>query len=331
MGAKAGEPLPRAPELDIRILREMYPARGVGISGIDPRLNASRIAERLGLSRARIAARLRAWAEHGFIARYEVWPNPERLGLTGVTFDVRIEDRRSKQAVIDRIGFVPGTIAGIDFAGEWVAITFLLPIGDDGHRTASLLRGIAGVAEVGRSYPWTPNERGRPLTPLERRVVKALRRYPRDSLASIARHVGVSTRTITSRYGRLLDDQAVWFIPVFDFRAMAEPVVSLNIEFASSDDGGAFRRAFSRAYPDSIEFVQMPFGPILAETMGTYFAVVPSAARVESLENWVRSFPGVTTLETLTLIRILSFPDTLDRALADDPTGGPNGSRGRGR
>jgi hypothetical protein len=53
--------------LDIDMIRELYREGAVNIAGIDPRLNATRIAHRLHVGRRRVAARLRAWGEAGFL------------------------------------------------------------------------------------------------------------------------------------------------------------------------------------------------------------------------------------------------------------------------
>jgi DNA-binding Lrp family transcriptional regulator len=309
----------RVTDLDIDMLREMYPQRGVEISGIDPRLNANRIAGRLGVSRARVSARLRAWRDAGFVARYDVCPNPLRFGLAGASFELRVAHKAEKPEVIDRIALVPGAIAGIDYLGDWFTATFALPVGEELGRTAALLRSISGVAEVVPGLGWGATaDAARPLSPLERRIVRALRRFPTESLTAIARHVGVSTRTITTRYGRLLDDRAVWFLPAFDFRALAEPVVSLSVEFATPADRGQFGRALAKAFRNSLEFVRSPLGPVLPELMGSYFVVADSAALQDDLERWVRRQPGVRELETATLVRVLSFPDTFDRLIASE-------------
>lgn len=322
MRAPDAPTLPHGLDLDLAMLRAMYASRGVSISGIDPRLNANRVARQLGVSRARVAARLRAWAEYGFLDRYDVWPNPHLFGLTGATFDVRVSDRFAKDAVVARIGLVPGAVGAIDFLGEWLAVTCVLPRDAESGRTAALLRGLAGVAEVGEAVPWAPPESEGTVSPLELRIVRVLRKYPTDSLASIARRVGVSTRTITNRYGRLIDEQAVWFVPAFDFRALAEPVVNLNLQFRSGADRDVFRRALARAYPRSLEFRRTAFGPALPDTVGSFFVVERSAARTEELEAWVRAQPGLESEEALVMKRFISFPETFDRLIAEDPLPG---------
>ncbi|MGA7861231.1 MAG: Lrp/AsnC family transcriptional regulator, partial [Thermoplasmata archaeon] len=68
---------PLQPEtIDIDILREMYREGAIDLAGVDPRLNATRIARQLGVRRARVSARLKAWRDSGLLRRYDVRVNP---------------------------------------------------------------------------------------------------------------------------------------------------------------------------------------------------------------------------------------------------------------
>jgi DNA-binding Lrp family transcriptional regulator len=307
------EVIPRQADIDIDILREMYHARAVTIAGVDPRLNASRVAQRLGVSRAKVDARLKEWTEYGLLQRFDVWPNPGLLGRVGFSVDVRLADRFQKDALFERIRLIEGAVGGIDLLGDWVAVQFVVPSETDIQRTVSLVRGLAGVAEVGTTIEWARVETKHELSPLDLRIIRVLRRYPTEPLSVLARHVGVSTRTITTRYGRMVEDLAVWFVPVLDFRALAEPVVSLNVQLGRTAERESISRAIRRMFPKTLEFRRAPFGPILPETFAVFFVLCPSAARLEELEGFVRQLPGVEAVEVLVMIRIVSFPETFDR------------------
>ncbi len=307
----------RTVDLDLDIFRTMYRTGGVSLAGIDPRLNPSRVSERLGVSRARVAARLREWTQAGLLERYDVWPNPALFDREGFTVDVRATDRLGKPELFRRAALIEGALGGFEAVGEWLTLQFLVPSAADAARISALLTGLSGIAEVGERYPWRRLEPARPLTPLDRRIVRVLRAHPSDPLSAIARHVGVSTRTITTRYGQLVEDLAVWFVPVLDFRALAAPLVSLNVQCAGAEARREFGRALRRAYPQSLELVSPGFGPVYSDALGVYFVLCPSAARVEDLERFVRGHRGVLGCELLTLIRTVSFPETFDRLLAE--------------
>ncbi len=311
--------IPRQPDIDMDILREMYHARAVTIAGIDPRLNASQVARRLGVSRARVGARLREWTRYGLLQRFDVWPNPSLFGRVGFSVDVRLADRFQKEALFERVRLIDGAVGAIDFVGDWVSVQFVVPNSADVGRTVALVRGLAGVVEVGVPLDWGVVEPARELTSLDLRIVRVLRQYPTEPLSAIARHVGVSTRTITTRYSRLVEDLAVWFVPVLDFRALTEPVVSLNVQLAPSVERETVARAIRQAFPKTLEFRRVPFGPALPATFAVFFVLCPSAARLEELEGFVRHLTGVGDVEMLVMKRIVSFPETFDRLVAATP------------
>ncbi|MGI0151505.1 MAG: AsnC family protein [Thermoplasmata archaeon] len=314
------------------IFREMYRGGGVSVAGVDPRLNASRIASRRGVSRAKVAGRLREWAEYGLLQRYDVWPNPALLGRIGFTLDIRVADRFLKEELLERLAWIDGIVAGTDFFGDWITTQYLLRAPEEIRRCTQLVRGLSGVAEVGEPIPWAPLEPARALSPLDRRIVRVLRAFPKDALSEVARRVGVSTRTMTSRYGRLVEDRAVWFVPVFDFRALTQPVVSVSLTFSDGSQHGPASRAYRKAYPQSLELVRPGFGPVLPPNVAVFFTIIPSSARFEELERLARNLPGVQSTEILGMIRMFSFPGTIDRLMdeAEPPVLARHRTRERG-
>jgi DNA-binding Lrp family transcriptional regulator len=309
------EILSDAADLDLAIFRELYRSGAVSVAGFDPRLNPSRLAERLGVSRARVAARLAEWTRTGLLQRYDVWPNPALFDREGFTLDVRLADRLGKPEVLRRIALVEGAVGGIEMAGEWITVQFVAPDAEHAPRTAELLRGLAGVAEVLPPIPWRRLPPARPLSPLDLRIVRDLRAHPTDALSAVARRVGVSSRTITTRYGQLVEDLSVWFVPILDFRALAPPVVSVSVELEGPPARAELQRAVRRSYPTSIELARPGFGPDLAENLAVFFVLLPSAAAAEELEGFVRRSPGVRSVELLTMVRVHAFPATFDRLL----------------
>ena len=318
--------LPGETDLDLAILREMYPSGQIEASGIDPRLNPSRISRRLGVGRGAIAQRLRAWTEFGFLVQFDVWPNPALFGQRPVWLEVRVADRLDKESVLERIGHVPGAVTALDVVGEWLVTTFIRPVDEEPRRLADLVRSLSGVAEVGPPSGGRSAVPGRRPTPLDFRIIRVLRSHPRDSLSTIARLARVSTRTITTRYRRLIEERAVWFVPIYDFRALAEPALSVNVRFTSVPDRERFARALRRAYPRSIEFLRSPVSPLLTDDRIGCVILARSAARIEEIERWIHGQPGDVDCELVVLIRQVAYPETFDRLIASMPGIDPNPS-----
>jgi DNA-binding Lrp family transcriptional regulator len=302
--------------LDIDMIRELYREGSVTVAGVDPRLNATRIAQRLHVGRRRVAARLKVWKEVGFLRRYDVWPNPALLGAQGAWLSVRVDHPRRKPALIEHLGLVDGVVSALDFVGEWFTVGLL--VADEGTlaRKMALIRGLAGVADLEGPAVWEATAPVRPLTPLDLRIVRALRDRPDATLRDTARRVGISTRTMTRRYAQLLDDSAVWFVPIFDFTALLPPVIALNLTIRAGTSQAAVARALRRRFPLVLESRAMGTQPDTGSSLVPVYVTLPSAARVEELHRYAESLEGVESVELLTMVRLHSFPEWFDRHLA---------------
>jgi DNA-binding Lrp family transcriptional regulator len=303
-------------EFDRDILTELYHTGQVTIAGVDPRISVSRIARRLKTSRARVAARIREWERSGLLRGYDVWPNPALFGVVGGSVDLRLADRLRKPEIFRRIALVDGVVGALEFLGDWVSVQLMAPEPSSLERRVRLLGGLEGVAEVGPLFPWANIEVERTLSPLEIRIIRALRHDPRGSLAEIAKAVGVSTRTMTARYGALLDQSLVWFLPSYDFTALASPIVALTLQLRSAEERSTVLTSLRKRLPWFLEFGTSGFGPIFDPKLVTVFVFAPSAAGVEAVERTARELPGVAGAEANVMVRVVSFPDAFESLLA---------------
>lgn len=312
----SGRPL-RLEALDLDIFREMYRSSPVALTGIDPRLSANRIAQRLRVGRARVAGRLRAWSASGFLVQYDVWLNPALVGGQGAWLNVRADAPRSKGAVLARLGLVEGAVTAIEFLGEWVTFGCVAPDAEGLVRVRDLVRGLAGVREVDDPAPWTPVRPRHALRPLDRRIVAALRERPTATLRATAQRVGVSTRTMTRRYAELIEGSAVWFVPVFDFRAISYPCVSVLLALRPGTPAAPLARRLTARYPLTLDFGETepspPSGGVVAHS---FLVIPPSAAHLEELEQFAASLDGVVGAETNVWVRMHPFSTWVDRELA---------------
>jgi DNA-binding Lrp family transcriptional regulator len=308
---------PIAPsKLDIDILRELYREGAVNIAGVDPRLNATRIAHRLHVGRRRVAARLKVWREVGFLRQYDVWLNPALLNLQGAWLNVRVAHPRDKPELFRHLGLIDGVVSALDFLGDWVSVGLVGADDASIARKMALLRGLAGVREVEGPSAWSAPSPRRPLTPLDRRIVHALRQRPDASLVDTARRVGISTRTMTRRYADLVGDWAVWFVPVFDFTALVPPVISLNLSVRRGTSQESIARALRKRFPLVLESRLLGPLPGTPSEMIVVFVVLPSAAELEVLHRLAETLEGVEAVEPLTMVRMHAFAEAFDRELA---------------
>ena len=302
-------------ELDLAILRRMYRNGLVNLAGIDPRLNATRVAQALGIGRARVAARLRAWKESGFLRQYSVWLNPAYIGWHGAWVALRVDEATTKADLFQRAGWVDGVVSGMEFLGGWISLGVVAPDPVSLGRRVGLLRNLTGVVEAEPPFPWRVPEPRRALSPLDLRIVRALRERPTATLSTIAHRVGISTRTMTRRYSALIDDWAVWFVPMFDFRRIARPVVSLVVTLSDGDARSSVLRRVRAQFPLLLESASAVAGMEAAPNDMFVIVTLPSVAVLEELEHLVRGLPGVAAVEASVIVRMYDFPEWFDRHL----------------
>ena len=315
-------------ELDIAMLREMYRNGAVNLAGIDPRLNLTRVAHSLRIGRARVAARMKWWRDSGFLQKYSVWLNPSLLGWQGGWVSVRVDHHRSKGPFFRRLALVDGVVSAMDFLGEWVSVALVAPDRAALERRVGLLRNLVGVTAVEDLMPWHVPEPHRALTPLELRVVRALREKPTATLHDIARRVGVSTRTMTRKYAELVEEWAIWFVPIFDFTAISQPVVSLNVHVAPGVGREDVARKLRSRFPLTLDFATANIGPEISPQDLVFFVTLPSIASLEELEQLASSAEGVEHVESFVMIRIHDYPEWFDRHLESLATPRPVRARG---
>lgn len=316
--------------LDLDILGQIYPGRKITIAGVDPRASVTRIARALRTHRGRIAARLRAWQESGMLVGYDVWPNPALFDLVGGSFNLRVADPHRKAELWKRLALVDGAVQGLEFLGPWISFLLVAPDYPTLDRRMELVAHLDGVAEVGERILWPRLEAPAALSPLDLRIVRALRQGPRASLSEVAARARISPRTMTNRYRALLDSRAVWFVPVYDFTRLGPPVVALNLVLDDPGDRAPVIRTLRARYPGLLEFDWVGARPPGSERLLGLILLADSAARVEEIERAAASAPGVVAAEASTFVRILSFPETVERLLAD-PTTPPRVGAARAR
>ncbi len=299
----------------------------MNIAGIDPRLNATRIAHHLRVGRARVAARLKAWKESGLLRRYDVWLNPALIGWVGAAVNIRVDHPRVKSTLFSRLEMVDGAVMAMEFLGEWVTLALVAPDPASLERRVALVRGLAGVKEVEPPILWPVLEPRRALTPLDIRIVRALRERPTATLSEAARRVGISTRTMTRRYSALIDGWAVWFVPIFDFRAISYPLVSMRVVVRADVDHDTVIHQISKQFPLTLTFRDPIAGSGLRSEVNL-FVMPPSAAHLEDLEQYVSSIKGVEGLELNIMIRLHSFNTWFDSHLEALEPGRAPRSRG---
>lgn len=289
-------------DLDAGIFRELHRDRTFLWGGIDPRIGATELADRLDVDRTTVWSRLKAWEADGFLLGQEVVPNSKLFGagIGGGAF--RVDDPRNKDEVFASLELVDGVLTWLDQVGPWVLLGCARESAKSLERCTRLIGELPGVAEVAECLPFLPPESEIEPTARDWRIIAALREDPKRPLAEVAEEVGVSRRTLTRRYGQLLEAQAVWSFPTFDFsRYRGATLARFAVVLPpGADTAGLINRCRDELdgalWLDSLDMAAP--GHDYPYTWVDAFCHLSSAGETEPVQVWLMDQPDVEEVMT---------------------------------
>jgi hypothetical protein len=252
----------RGSALDLALLGTMPLEPGSPAHGADPMLPAARLASRLGVSRNTVFSHLARWRVRGFLVRFLVFPNPLLFGarMTGVV--VRCTSPAGRRRLQRAMEFSDEVFSSVDLEDQcWVV--FLERGRSDLARWRRLFAGLDACEIESEFVPIRLPAPTRLLQRFDRRLLDALRSAPFPQTPSLARSLGVSSRTITRHYRRLLDSRACLAWALHDYGKFPGAVAFVTVTFASS-----LAPEEIRAVVDSSHCQRLPAAPLLPQLSG---------------------------------------------------------------
>lgn len=291
-------------DTDLAILREMMRGRVFFWATLDPRVSAESIARRLKLSPTTVRARLRAWRASGFLATTHVVPHPALLGLRLGAGNVRIDDVRAKPAAVESLALIPGVFTVLDHVGPWLALNVLAESDAAMERLRKLAARLPGIDEVSPCHALAPPPPRRDaMTPLEWRMVRALRDAPDAPLARVAASVGTSTKTFARKYGALLADNMLLYVPEMDFARVGGGTVVRFIVALRPGEERARGLAALRRLPRLMEAYDASIISPGPDAPVSLWMHLPSVSAIEETTREILAIPGVVESEHVVPVR----------------------------
>lgn len=274
---------------------------GIRPYGAEPKdpdaLKPGHIAKRLGTSVNTVKSRIARMEESGVIAGYTLMPNLRHLGLTGAAYFFSSPADEAKAPVIDRIQALGGGLELHDFLGGGFCVDFTYR--DAGALNASLstLSELTHETRPVKIYDRDMPPVARALTSLDWRILRALRGGAMRPLDEVAAELGVTGRTVRSRYARMAQEGSFFSVPLLD-PSKAEGLFLFEILVYIVD--GAFTAA-SRELLKEMKanqvFAYVPASPEFGHLDILLFA--RTTGQVEQLRQQAAAVAGVERVEAL--------------------------------
>jgi DNA-binding Lrp family transcriptional regulator len=291
-------------DLDLDLVRWMYPGGVWSPWGTDPRISVAEIASHVGLNRTAVWARFRKWRRVGFWDGFETHVNVRIFDVGLLVASFRVSDSAEGWDLVDRVGEIEGVLGGSLHFGdslgggdvEHVGVTMV----NDGPagvlRRLRALTRLSPTGVVDGPVPVEPPPCARELTPLDWRILEAMLAYPNASAPRVAQVVRVSSKTFDHHRSALIDDHVVTSAPKFNWSKIG--CVTLSFYCHAAGDVGGAARALTDRIPHSIPVSQSGFSRVTPdfEASNCFSFIVPahSPNEVQTLVRDLSQLPGVT-------------------------------------
>lgn len=300
--------------LDIRIIRAM----GIRPYERTPKpldvLQPAHLARVTGASVNTIKDRIARMMEVGIIAGYYAFPNLQHLGLRGEAYYLHFATQEAKDAALPKMKETEGLLELHDFMGKGACADLAFRDADALQRRLAFLRDASGDDAPQRFYEREMPRVERALTPLDWRILQALRAAPRAQPADLAAQVGVSARTVKRHLARMAAEGSVFLVPVVDPSKAEGLFVFELLVYLRPGEGPRPMNALRAAFDDEHVYAYVPASAALGHFDMLLFA--RTSAEVEAMRRRAEQVEGVVRAEAWLFRAFLTFPAWLDGAIA---------------
>lgn len=202
-------------QLDLKIMRRMGVAPFLVWPHPPASIRPSALARAFQVSTDTVKRRLAAMAAAGVFHGTQVFPNPRLLGLRTASFHFRMGDTARRRILPSQVAQVGGVLGVFDMVGGDRCVDVAFADDSARERVRAELATLLGAPSshfVDYATPRPAND----LSPLDWRILRALRAKPGTTLETAAATCGVSVRTAKRRFDRMARDGALDVIGLFD-------------------------------------------------------------------------------------------------------------------
>ncbi len=237
----------------------------------DPRMPLRDISKKLRVSRQTVNKRMQALARLGVFRNIGVSVHPSYLDSLSVLMFGKSRTA-SVERTLDRLG-QSDLVYQVEVAGgNFLYVFGCLRNASELSEFVEFVKQAAEMPEptvglpsymVGMNPEWVNGPRQRPqyrmLSPLDMRIIVALRCDVRLPVAEIAKRVGASTKTVRRHLARLLDEGSVGYDVPWDPTAGTDMFTLLHVRLRDGADHVRFGRRWLSKYPLKVVYL-MAFG-----------------------------------------------------------------------
>jgi len=268
------------------------------------------VARRLGVDEETVRNRLRRLKESGTLIGWRLVPNPSLFGRSSIMQYLTFGSSLAKEKAISKLKDLDGVI----IAASLYSTDLLLTIFDDEERSASRELTSLGAEKKpsemsGMGLP-TTNFR---MTPTDWQITRLMLRDAEKKISQVASSVKVSIRTVKRRLDAMMDNSAVFIMPMIDQTKSTGVAYQVLVE---SEEGK--KTEVDRLVTPKIPNLVFKTGDTSNNLI--YGFSGRNVSEGKELLGWIRSQPGVRAARVNIVEKVEYVFDWLERETASRTT-----------
>ncbi len=261
------------------------------------------IAMKLGVDEETVRNRVKHLRDVGFLLGYRLVPNPTLLGRVFASLRIEFQDRESKQAAIPRLAEIDGVI---NIGSAYDTSVLVTVLADQGPDFSKLIVGLGVEGEVS----WVPGLGLRTtsfrMTKLDWEIVSLLLRDAERKLDEIAKQLKVSTRTVKRRLNMMMEETAIFTMPMVDLRKTEGISYQLRVQSEQGKKSEVEKSVVAKIGDVIFRASDSQNGSVFGFTGA-------NVAEGNDILEWVKQQPGVKSASMTIAERVVQVFDWIER------------------
>ncbi|HYM40935.1 MAG TPA: AsnC family transcriptional regulator [Thermoplasmata archaeon] len=312
--------------LDVRILRLLLQGHALSPLNPDFRESYAAIAKAVTVDEDTVRYRVRKLHDTGFLADWRLALNPRIWGGGQLVLILDLGSDSSMDDAVEELKLVPGVVIITRFYGR-IALVLEYEDACSLPRQIELIRRISAATGLFAARYRFPDCTV-VLSARDWDLIRALRRSPRKSCASLAKEVGLSSPTVKRKLRRLTSEGVAFAWPSLNLKGTGGSVIAWIFVLYPNERKQEVDEAVTADLESYIWHIShyLPYNP--GEFLPTsYELAVPSLQAAREALRWVRDIPGVETAHLDLYEDIFTnfewYDEDLGRKLRQMPTSMP--------
>jgi DNA-binding Lrp family transcriptional regulator len=294
-------------DLDVKILRALISEGAVAPSnpGVNSSLRA--IAERLGADDMTVSYRYKKLQESGCMSVWSLLVNPAFFGYQVANVLVDVSPESGKADMIRKLKLIHEITGIVNFYGRGLRVFMIYNSDESRSRTIELLSRITNAEQVVLSRMIMPSSRSKQLTETDLAIIRALSKNARKPTVSLAKELGLSTKTVRHHVDRLREENTIFPFPILNIESVPG-LIPIYMSFAYSNQSAKASVDQSILSHYDANYIT---GGFADRDTGQIVLNISTMAEVQNVLAWAKSQPGISNPRVDIPTETLMFPEKL--------------------